>query len=66
MEASPASLPLGPSPTITVGLSLIHISNVDAKYDAEIKAAEGNTALQEKLEKKQDVYKRQLPVCLKG
>lgn len=28
------------------------MANVDAKYDAEIKAAEGNTALQEKLEKK--------------
>ena len=28
------------------------MSNVDAKYDAEIKAAEGNTELQEKLEKK--------------
>lgn len=28
------------------------MENVDAKYDAEIKAAEGNTALQEKLEKK--------------
>lgn len=27
------------------------MANVDAKYDAEIKAAEGNTALQEKLEK---------------
>lgn len=28
------------------------MANIDAKYDAEIKAAEGNTALQEKLEKK--------------
>lgn len=28
------------------------MANVDAKYDAEIKAAEGNTELQEKLEKK--------------
>ncbi len=28
------------------------MANVDAKYDAEIKAAEGNTQLQEKLEKK--------------
>lgn len=28
------------------------MANVDAKYDAGIKAAEGNTALQEKLEKK--------------
>ena len=28
------------------------MANVDAKYDAEIKAAEGNTALQEKLKKK--------------
>lgn len=28
------------------------MANVDAKYDAEIKAAEGNTALQDKLEKK--------------
>lgn len=28
------------------------MANVDAKYDAEIKAAEDNTALQEKLEKK--------------
>lgn len=28
------------------------MTNVDAKYDAEIKAAEGNTQLQEKLEKK--------------
>lgn len=28
------------------------MANVDARYDAEIKAAEGNTALQEKLEKK--------------
>lgn len=28
------------------------MANVDAKYDAEIKAAEGNTALQEKLENK--------------
>ena len=28
------------------------MANVDAKYDAEIKAAEGNAALQEKLEKK--------------
>ena len=28
------------------------MANVDTKYDAEIKAAEGNTALQEKLEKK--------------
>lgn len=28
------------------------MANVDAKYDAEIKAAEGNTVLQEKLEKK--------------
>lgn len=28
------------------------MANVDAKYDAEIKAAEGNIALQEKLEKK--------------
>ena len=28
------------------------MANVDAQYDAEIKAAEGNTALQEKLEKK--------------
>lgn len=28
------------------------MANVDAKYDAEIKAAKGNTALQEKLEKK--------------
>lgn len=28
------------------------MANVDEKYDAEIKAAEGNTALQEKLEKK--------------
>lgn len=28
------------------------MANVDAKYDAEIKAADGNTALQEKLEKK--------------
>lgn len=28
------------------------MANGDAKYDAEIKAAEGNTALQEKLEKK--------------
>lgn len=28
------------------------MANVDVKYDAEIKAAEGNTALQEKLEKK--------------
>lgn len=28
------------------------MANVDAKYDAEIKAAEGNTTLQEKLEKK--------------
>lgn len=28
------------------------MANVNAKYDAEIKAAEGNTALQEKLEKK--------------
>lgn len=28
------------------------MANVDAKYDTEIKAAEGNTALQEKLEKK--------------
>lgn len=28
------------------------MSNIDAKYDAEIKAAEGNTELQEKLEKK--------------
>ena len=28
------------------------MANVDAKYDAEIKAAEGNTALQVKLEKK--------------
>nr|DAW61266.1 MAG TPA: tail tape measure protein [Caudoviricetes sp.] len=28
------------------------MANVDAKYDAEIKAAEGNTALQERLEKK--------------
>lgn len=28
------------------------MANVDAKYDAEVKAAEGNTALQEKLEKK--------------
>lgn len=28
------------------------MANVEAKYDAEIKAAEGNTALQEKLEKK--------------
>lgn len=28
------------------------MANVDAKYDADIKAAEGNTALQEKLEKK--------------
>lgn len=28
------------------------MANIDAKYDAEIKAAEGNTELQEKLEKK--------------
>lgn len=28
------------------------MANADAKYDAEIKAAEGNTALQEKLERK--------------
>lgn len=28
------------------------MANIDARYDAEIKAAEGNTALQEKLEKK--------------
>lgn len=33
-------------------LQSAEMANVDAKYDAEIKAAEGNTALQEKLEKK--------------
>lgn len=33
-------------------LQQAEMSNVDAKYDAEIKAAEGNTELQEKLEKK--------------
>lgn len=33
-------------------LQSAEMANVDAKYDAEIKAAEGNTELQEKLEKK--------------
>lgn len=33
-------------------LQQAEMSNVDDKYDAEIKAAEGNTELQEKLEKK--------------
>lgn len=37
--------------TVTA-LQNAEMANVDAKYDAEIKAAEGNTALQEKLEKK--------------
>ena len=37
--------------TVTA-LQNAEVANVDAKYDAEIKAAEGNTALQEKLEKK--------------
>lgn len=39
------------SNTVTA-LQNAEMANVDAKYDAEIKAAEGNTALQEKLEKK--------------
>lgn len=39
------------SNTVT-SLQNAEMANVDAKYDAEIKAAEGNTALQEKLEKK--------------
>ena len=39
------------SGTVTA-LQNAEMSNVDAKYDAEIKAAEGNTELQEKLEKK--------------
>lgn len=34
------------------GLQDAEMANIDAKYDAEIKAAEGNTELQEKLEKK--------------
>lgn len=37
--------------TVTA-LQNAEMANVDAKYDAEIKAAEGNTELQEKLEKK--------------
>lgn len=39
------------SNTVTA-LQNAEMANIDAKYDAEIKAAEGNTALQEKLEKK--------------
>jgi hypothetical protein len=39
------------SNTVT-SLQNAEMANIDAKYDAEIKAAEGNTALQEKLEKK--------------
>ena len=39
------------SGTVTA-LQNAEMSNVDAKYDAEIKAAEGNTELQDKLEKK--------------
>lgn len=39
------------SNTVTA-LQNAEMANVDAKYDAEIKAAEGNTELQEKLEKK--------------
>ena len=39
------------SGTVTA-LQNAEMANVDAKYDAEIKAAEGNTAKQEKLEKK--------------
>lgn len=39
------------SNTVTA-LQNAEMANVDAKYDAEIKAAESNTALQEKLEKK--------------
>lgn len=39
------------SNTVTA-LQNAEMANVDAKYDAEIKAAEGNTAKQEKLEKK--------------
>lgn len=37
---------------VVTSLQNAEMANVDAKYDAEIKAAEGNTALQEKLEKK--------------
>lgn len=39
------------SNTVTA-LQNAEMANIDAKYDAEIKAAEGNTELQEKLEKK--------------
>lgn len=39
------------SNTVTA-LQNAEMANIDAKYDAEIKAAEGNTKLQEKLEKK--------------
>ena len=39
------------SNTVTA-LQNAEMTNIDAKYDAEIKAAEGNTELQEKLEKK--------------
>lgn len=35
-----------------IALQDAEMANIDAKYDAEIKAAEGNTELQEKLEKK--------------
>ena len=37
---------------VVSGLQDAEMANIDAKYDAEIKAAEGNTELQEKLEKK--------------